>query len=295
MQNGKVDRGKLKEIDIDEVREDILPPENHAQKELLAIWRGILDTKQIGIDSNFFNLGGDSILAILMLAKLDLLYMDLKTVYRYPTIRQIGDYITSVSGQAGRNVVRLDDVVRLAKRNVSIDCADEADTDSGPSEEGIIALDRLLPFRHLFHKSCFFNSFFPIIQYYGISPLYFLIGDLPVYSLMTDDGLLNWGVNFNQIGAMDDIFDRFGIMLFIKTKSEDILKDIEKALANGQPSIVYIDCYYEPIRPDMYQKSHWPHTLLICGLDKRENELLVIEHDEVNSLKYEKRNCTAMI
>lgn len=60
--NGKPDRAALPEpqMSIDPTAE-IRTPSNEAEKELLAIWESVLDHPVVGIDQDFFELGGSSL------------------------------------------------------------------------------------------------------------------------------------------------------------------------------------------------------------------------------------------
>ncbi len=61
------------------------------------------------------------------------------------------------------------------------------------------------------------------------------------------------------------------------------------SINDERPTIIYIDCYYESIRPDAYQKNHFPHTLLIYGYDNIDETFYILEHRYRDSYLYEKR------
>ncbi|GMG87743.1 hypothetical protein MNKW57_20640 [Biformimicrobium ophioploci] len=70
--NGKLDRGQLpvpcaEDSSLPECNFDLTP----TQLTLVRIWEGLLCTKGIGIEHNFFKLGGDSIRAVNLLAQID--------------------------------------------------------------------------------------------------------------------------------------------------------------------------------------------------------------------------------
>ncbi|MGY0034992.1 condensation domain-containing protein [Pedobacter sp. NJ-S-72] len=63
--NGKVDRKKLPEPDLNSMRSlDLIAPRNATEQILAEIWQDLLRVEQIGIHDNFFELGGDSIITI---------------------------------------------------------------------------------------------------------------------------------------------------------------------------------------------------------------------------------------
>ncbi len=60
--NGKID---IKSLPIPSIKIEtdalIILPKNQIQRDLLAIWQKVLDTQSIGIQDNFFDIGGNSI------------------------------------------------------------------------------------------------------------------------------------------------------------------------------------------------------------------------------------------
>lgn len=67
--NGKLDKHALPLPEIS-YNKEYIKPENKVQKEIAAIWEEILQINPIGIMEDFFELGGDSIKAILIVSKL---------------------------------------------------------------------------------------------------------------------------------------------------------------------------------------------------------------------------------
>ncbi|MBD1379485.1 non-ribosomal peptide synthetase [Metabacillus arenae] len=68
-QNGKVDTKRLQEIKIENQVPDIIDPRNDREKELVAIFQEVLGAENISISDSFFEIGGDSILAIQISSK----------------------------------------------------------------------------------------------------------------------------------------------------------------------------------------------------------------------------------
>jgi tyrocidine synthetase III len=96
--NGKIDRLALR------VLKPILkpmfnePPRNELQRRIQQHWRSLLDVENIGINDNFFALGGHSLKAIkfILLAKKYLhLDLTLKDIFRRPTIREIEEFLSA--------------------------------------------------------------------------------------------------------------------------------------------------------------------------------------------------------
>ncbi|MHB1946958.1 MAG: amino acid adenylation domain-containing protein [Gammaproteobacteria bacterium] len=67
--NGKVDIKKLTEIEPNENKE-ISEPVTEYEKEVQKIWMSVLHLDKVGVDDNFFDLGGDSLLAARIINKI---------------------------------------------------------------------------------------------------------------------------------------------------------------------------------------------------------------------------------
>lgn len=98
--NGKVDRKKLPEPTENLTEKRHLPPRSDLEKRLVDIWAEVLgiDKDNIGIDVNFFELGGDSINAIQISARLQKyqLNLDIKDIFLNPTIEQLAKCVKRV-------------------------------------------------------------------------------------------------------------------------------------------------------------------------------------------------------
>ncbi|MDD2627297.1 MAG: amino acid adenylation domain-containing protein [Clostridia bacterium] len=90
--NGKVDIGALKNIKITKKKEKS-KAETELEKSLFSIWKSLLKKEEFGIDDDFFDIGGDSILATEFVMKssqkqYSYTYADL---YNYRTIRKLSN------------------------------------------------------------------------------------------------------------------------------------------------------------------------------------------------------------
>lgn len=95
--NGKINRKALPEVKLEnEISEEISSPRNEVEEKLVEIWKEVLDVKQIGIDEDFFDRGGNSLKATMLLARINKTFnkvISLKQIFMTPTIREIASYI----------------------------------------------------------------------------------------------------------------------------------------------------------------------------------------------------------
>ncbi|MCP4217705.1 MAG: AMP-binding protein [bacterium] len=99
--NGKVDRIKLPDPRKSVLRKAFVAPEEGVQQILADTWSEVLGVEKIGIDDNFFQVGGDSIKAIQVAAKLvsKQLKLEISELFSHPTIREVEEFVQS-SGPA---------------------------------------------------------------------------------------------------------------------------------------------------------------------------------------------------
>ncbi|SHJ71295.1 hybrid non-ribosomal peptide synthetase/type I polyketide synthase, partial [Aquimarina spongiae] len=68
--NGKIDKRKLPEPIIEDTSV-FRAARNEFEENMISIWTAVLNVDEIGIDSNFFNLGGDSMIAIKLVNRIN--------------------------------------------------------------------------------------------------------------------------------------------------------------------------------------------------------------------------------
>ncbi|QUH28820.1 non-ribosomal peptide synthetase [Vallitalea guaymasensis] len=94
--NGKIDKKALLKLS-DKVNEDTILEEarNELEEELVKIWKEILGISSIGINEDFFELGGDSLKAIRLVLKCEQIGLSLKIndLFRYPSIKKISEHL----------------------------------------------------------------------------------------------------------------------------------------------------------------------------------------------------------
>ena len=111
--NGKIDRKSLPKLDESiESEAEYEEARNEKEEKLIKVWEEVLTRSGIGINDNFFEIGGDSIKAIQIAARLQRynLKLEIGDLFKYPTIKQLSYYIDDnvkiaeqgeISGQVG--------------------------------------------------------------------------------------------------------------------------------------------------------------------------------------------------
>lgn len=101
--NGKIDRKALPSLDFgsSQPAAAYVAPENDVEQKIAALWQELLGREQIGVDDNFFDLGGHSLLVVRMhrqLTKLVTAPVALTDLFRFPTIRALAAHLAGDAG-----------------------------------------------------------------------------------------------------------------------------------------------------------------------------------------------------
>lgn len=100
--NGKVDRKNLPMPDTSIREVEYKAPETLNEKIMVEIWQDVLNVGRIGINDNFFSLGGDSIkfITILTRSKQEGITFNFRQLFEYPTIKSLLDAIKTDAEEA---------------------------------------------------------------------------------------------------------------------------------------------------------------------------------------------------
>ena len=97
--SGKVDRQALPAPDQSRpmLEEEFVAPRNEIEETIAQIWREVLNVERIGVHDNFFDIGGNSLLAMQILANVrnsyDDVYLPLYSLFETPTIAGLAKQI----------------------------------------------------------------------------------------------------------------------------------------------------------------------------------------------------------
>ncbi len=94
--NGKVDRQALPEPAIDRTLDHFVAPSSQVQQQLATIWEELLAIRPIGISDDFFELGGDSLLAMRLFSRIEQVFgkkLPLAIFYTAATIEHLAQVI----------------------------------------------------------------------------------------------------------------------------------------------------------------------------------------------------------
>jgi len=282
--NGKVDRKALPEPDGNVATGvEYVAPRNEVEMKLQKIWQEVLGVHNLGIDDDFFELGGHSITVIKVEVEMEKnnLQLDHKDIFEYKTIRKLSEFleckkinsisIGDIEMDKGSTKERRENHTRIAENG-----------------KGDIVIVNIEPFNEFFYKSCLFSSLFPIVKYFHKSILPIIANDSIAFKLENGNATEYLSSEYIPYKNVLDVTTQMGINARLEVRNDNIIEDIKKAITMERPVIVWIDCFFESMMEDTFQKKHHPHTLLIYGFNNEKKSFYVIEHRRVDSPLYEK-------
>ena len=110
--NGKIDRTQLLSLEVPslETGSAFLGAVDATEKALVDIWAEILNNKQIGINDNYFALGGDSMKAIKLVVKINQSLageIQVSDLFKYPTIQELSRLLRDTDNKNNATANRL--------------------------------------------------------------------------------------------------------------------------------------------------------------------------------------------
>lgn len=100
--NGKLDRQALPSLDtVLNLEQDYVAPRDEVESKLAKLWEELLEVSPIGIKNDFFRIGGHSLLAARMIAKVEELFdqqLDLGALAQATTIAELAEVVREGKG-----------------------------------------------------------------------------------------------------------------------------------------------------------------------------------------------------
>jgi non-ribosomal peptide synthase protein (TIGR01720 family) len=104
--NGKIDRKALP-APGEKTAETYIAPGNKIEEKLVEVWQNVLGRERIGINENFFTIGGDSIKSIQIAARMNKagFKVEMRDIFRNPSISQLAPLVKITSRFADQSVI----------------------------------------------------------------------------------------------------------------------------------------------------------------------------------------------
>ena len=119
--NGKIDKKALPEIEVKKEKKNTKKASNKLEEKILEIFKKALNNNDVGVDDDFFDLGGTSLSAskVAMLsvgANLPIAYKD---IFEYSTVLELEEYINSLGGNENKKEEEIfNDLISLKENDL---------------------------------------------------------------------------------------------------------------------------------------------------------------------------------
>nr|QEO74596.1 condensation domain-containing protein [uncultured bacterium] len=143
--SGKVDKRALPAPTFDDEARTVVQPRTPVEHELTRVWAEVLGVSQVGVEDNFFSLGGDSILSMQVVSRARQagLHLTSRDIFLYQTIAELAAVTTAGATIAGDDaddtadapltpiqrwfLSTVDDTADYFTMSVSVDLPDDVD------------------------------------------------------------------------------------------------------------------------------------------------------------------------
>ncbi|MFK0166248.1 amino acid adenylation domain-containing protein [Rhizobium sp. NPDC090279] len=106
--NSKLDRAALP---APRIEREMVAPANDKERAILEAWKDILDIGDIGVTENFFDIGGQSLMAVRIVSRLKMRHpewpLSIADMFNHPTVRDLALAIDGSRDETGVDVVYL--------------------------------------------------------------------------------------------------------------------------------------------------------------------------------------------
>jgi len=111
--NGKIDRKALPTPEGSITKSEVvyIPPRNKLEQSIAKVWREVLHVKRVGMNDNFFDLGGHSIRMIEATSKLRLVLgreLSVLSMFEYPTVSKMAEFLSKTEHEKQQQPVAQD-------------------------------------------------------------------------------------------------------------------------------------------------------------------------------------------
>lgn len=97
--NGKIDRKLLPLPVLSSKQEDYVAPRNATEESLAELWKEVLLIERPGTNDNFFDLGGHSLKALMLVSRISKVLnveLSLKEIFNHPSISQLAEFMDAL-------------------------------------------------------------------------------------------------------------------------------------------------------------------------------------------------------
>ena len=121
--NGKLDRKALPDPEANLIQNaaDFIKPRTPLERQIAEVWQEVLQLEEVGVNDNFFDLGGHSLLLMQVQSRLQTLLeesLPTVTLFQYPTIKSLATHLAGTAPE--ESVIKPGKTIRDDSRDIAI-------------------------------------------------------------------------------------------------------------------------------------------------------------------------------
>ncbi|MEH1906179.1 MAG: amino acid adenylation domain-containing protein [Nostoc sp.] len=101
--NGKIDHRALPVPESRQLETPYIRPQTKVERLITNIWQQLLQIEKVGVEDNFFHLGGHSLLIVKLQVELNEIFdkeIPIVELFKYPTIKSLAEYLTENNNES---------------------------------------------------------------------------------------------------------------------------------------------------------------------------------------------------
>jgi len=115
--NNKIDRKSLPDFDAEEqLKDNYVAPRNETETRVAEIWQGVLKLQRIGVEDNFFDIGGHSLLAVQIMTRIEKKMgkkMPIAVLFEFPTVASLSAHMSQEDTDKGKEDIKYRSIVPI--------------------------------------------------------------------------------------------------------------------------------------------------------------------------------------
>jgi tyrocidine synthetase-3 len=292
--NGKVDRGALPEPEGKlNTGVSYAAPESMEERILAHIWEKVLGIEKVGVNDEFFVIGGDSLKALKIVYESELreIRLTVNDIFKYKTIAGI---VKNLSEKLHKG-----ESIKTEERAL------------GSEKPDVVEIEDRWPLSRTYQKDTPFAKELKIeiqrditVYMHRCLPLCIILADenikpwfyehfINIFSIVNPDSGVY--LDYHEVWApYREIINEISLGAGIMEKEKDIISFIIEKVNQGYYMNIAVDEYYLPGK-SRYGKTHFIHFALVYGYDNSKGEVKAVGYGDgniLNAMSFDYRSFT---
>lgn len=240
--NGKIDKRALPKVDLLQLKDIFIPPKTLEELEFAKIWMDIFNTDKISTNYNFFSIGGDSLFAIKLSAKImDVFSVDIsvKDIFKTPIFSELLNLILANKGKEEKKIQIVENIgyypLSSAQKRIYY-------TNSLIGENNIVYnLPGAILVKTILNPSQVQNAFNYLIKRHSSFRTSFKLVDNKPMQFIEDNIEIKIDVKYNTFKNIDKIINNFPAYFDL---SKAPLLHVEMYILDKEKTLILMDTHH---------------------------------------------------